>query len=356
MIKNLGYLMLLSILLVACSSEKETTEEVETDPVEEQEEESHEPAPEEQEETEMEQGPEYVYPLTGLEAEEEATNRIVAVMVNNHPKARPQTGLSQADLVFEILAEGNITRLMAMYQSEMPDKVGPVRSARPYYFNLADDYNALYIYHGAAEFIDDMLINGAADFLNGAIYDNDKVLFERSADRVAPHNSYVLFDSVYPKAEGKGYDIDMEYEEMNFTQDAEVEGDDATNVQFSYGSNSIQYQYQEASEQYIRFDGGTRTTELETGEDVTIDNIFILETYHQVVDSAGRREIDLSSGGDALLLQKGKVQHVQWERNNGRIIPTKDGEPVPFVPGKTWVNVIPTSPGVSGVSITGPTE
>src|SRR5699024_9329825 len=86
-----------------------------------------------QELEQFEVGSEYFFPLTGLETSEPSTDRIVSVMVNNHPAARPQSGLSQADLVFEILAEGNITRLLAMFQSEKPDIVGPVRSARPYY-------------------------------------------------------------------------------------------------------------------------------------------------------------------------------------------------------------------------------
>ncbi|PWU66739.1 DUF3048 domain-containing protein [Gracilibacillus dipsosauri] len=334
-------ILVFSLLLMACSTnEKETSNPKEP--------EQEAPVEEPVEETEP-----IIAPLTGLELESEPPNRMLAIMINNHPKARPQTGLSQADIVFEILAEGNITRFMALFHSNLPEKVGPVRSARPYYFNLANDYGALYIYHGAADFIEQMLQNGAADHLNGSYYDNDKVLFERSSDRVAPHNSYVLIDSVYEEAEEKGYEIEGSYSPFSFLSTEEVvEGDPATNVQFDYIGNPIQYIYESTNEKYIRYDGGTETTEKATGEEVEIDNVFILETAHEVVDNAGRREIDLQSGGDALLLQKGKVQHVQWERIDDRIIPTKNGKPVPLVPGKTWINVIPTSPGIDGVEVT----
>src|SRR5690625_2031129 len=81
------------------------------------------------------------FPLTGIETEEEVTNRAIAVMVNNHPQARPQSGLSKADIVFEMLTEGNITRFLAIYQSTPPEVVGPVRSAREYYFTLASGYD-----------------------------------------------------------------------------------------------------------------------------------------------------------------------------------------------------------------------
>src|SRR5699024_4509176 len=93
--------------------------------------------------------------------------------VNNHPKARPQSGLSQADVVFEILAEGSITRFLAIYQSEEPEVVGPVRSAREYYFDLANGYDAIYVYHGAANVADDMLQKRGVENIDGTSYDND---------------------------------------------------------------------------------------------------------------------------------------------------------------------------------------
>lgn len=300
--------------------------------------------------------PVFTYPLTGEETSEEITDRIIAVMVNNHPKARPQTGLSQADIVFEILAEGHITRLMALYQSSFPDRVGPVRSARPYYFNLADDYNAIYVYHGAANFIEDMIRNGAAEGLNGMYYDNDKELFERTSDRVAPHNSYTIMDGIFEKAVENDYLIETEYEPLPFSDEKEVEGDPASKVEFSYGSNSVKYVYDETEEHYFRYSDGAQTIEKENSNPVALENILILETTHQVIDNAGRREIDLESGGNALLLQRGKVQDVQWERIDGRIIPTIDGNAVPFLPGQTWINVIPTDPGINGVQLSNPLE
>ncbi|WP_163581725.1 DUF3048 domain-containing protein [Gracilibacillus saliphilus] len=335
--------------LVACSHDEETTnEQDQEEPEEIVEEEPIEPKEPEK--------PEHIYPLTGLEAEEDVTDRLIAVMVNNHPKARPQTGLSQADIVFEILAEGNVTRFMALYHSHMPVRVGPVRSARPYYFNLANNYNALYVYHGAADHIENMVQSGAVQGLNGMYYDNDKVLFERSTDRNPPHNSYTLFDGIYQRAEEKGFSIDAEYQPMTFLEDEPVEGEVATDISFSYGNNSVRYKYDETTEKYLRYSDGVQTVEYADSSPIQLDNVLIMETAHQVIDDEGRREIDFNSGGKALLLQQGKVQDVQWERNDGRIIPTKDGEPVPFVPGQTWINVIPTSPGIDGVELSNTAE
>ncbi|MFC4401683.1 DUF3048 domain-containing protein [Gracilibacillus xinjiangensis] len=338
--------LIFSIFLIACSDKEEPTDQAKEEPV-------NLPVEDEGlgEEAKEEPKSEEIAPLTGMEANGELTNRIVAVMVNNHPYARPQTSLSKADIVFEILAEGNITRFMALFHSEIPDRVGPVRSARPYYFNLADDYGAMYVYHGAIYFIEDMIKAGAADGLNGMYYDNDNVLFERSPDRVAPHNSYAMFDGIFQRAKENDYKIEQTYEPMLFS-DVEADGNIAEEVRFSYGNYTVSYVYDKDIEQYIRYSDGEQTVEYADSSLIKISNVLILEAAHQVVDDVGRREIDLESGGNALLLQNGKVQNVQWERIDGRIIPTIDGEPVPFVPGKTWMNVIPMNPGIEGVEFT----
>lgn len=334
-------------LLTACSNQNPT------DTTEDNEQETNDP---EQAEPEPEQSAtQQTYPFTGKKTTEDVNNRAVAVMVNNYSKARPQSGLSQADLVFEILAEGNITRFIAFFQSETPDVVGPVRSAREYYFNLAKDYNALYVYHGAANFIEEDLRSGVVDNLNGAYYDNDGNLFKRESFRQAPHNSYLLFDSVYDIAKEKGYEITQDHQALPFLAEGEVDtitGEDANQVSISYSSTAsetVHYKYDEASEQYLRFNGDAQTVELNSEEPIRLDNVFIIATDHEVIDDAGRRSVDLKSGGNAYLLQKGKVQKIQWKNVDGKILPYKDEEPVKFVPGNTWINVVPEESGLDGI-------
>lgn len=290
------------------------------------------------------------YPFTGIQTDENVDHRMVGVMVNNHPKARPQSGLSQADIVFEILSEGNTTRLLALFQSEQPEVVGPVRSAREYYFQLADAYEALYVYHGAAGFIDEMIDNQGIEHLNGSLYDNDGTLFKRENFRQAPHNSYVQFPAIKEEATSKAYEMTHTYEALSFLEEnAEVEGEQASQVDISYSDSTysnVAYEYDTTNETYTRFNGGEQTVELNTEEPIRLHNILIIEAYHEVIDDSGRRAIDLQSEGDAYLLQQGKVQQIKWENRNDRIVPVKDGQVVGFVPGKTWINVVPTDPGI----------
>lgn len=298
-----------------------------------------------------------VYPLTGLEAGDEVNNRTVSVMVNNHPDARPQTGLSKADIVFEVLAEGNITRFLAFYQSEQPEIVGPVRSAREYYFELAKGYNALYVYHGSAKKVEKILQASRVDAINGAFHDDDKVLFKREDFRVAPHNSYLLFDAVYDQAKSDGFDIESEESPLLFLNEKdEIKGESAGKVQVNYsssGSPSVEYTYDATNDTYLRYNDNEQTVELSDDTPIEVKNVFIVEMDHEIVDSEGRRAIDIKSGGNGYLIQNGKVQIVEWENSDGRVVPMKDNEEVGFVKGKTWINVIPTSYGLDeAVTIT----
>jgi hypothetical protein len=292
----------------------------------------------------------YTFPLTGKGSKTSTDGRAVAVMINNHPDARPQSGLNKADIVYELLAEGDITRFLAVFQSERPENIGPVRSARAYYLELAKGLNALYVAHGYSPEAKQMLDNGYVDELNGMVYDG--TLFKRASFRKAPHNSYITYDNVLKGAELKRYSMSGPPPAFSFLTEAEsknLTGATATSARITYSSNNMfdsLYQYDSELGRYKRFSGGEQTVDLETKEPILLDNIFIIEAVHQVMDSAGHRTINLQSGGKAYLLQKGKVNQIEWKNVNNRIVPFKDGKEVPFVQGKTWVNVVPATPGL----------
>ncbi|WP_102272827.1 DUF3048 domain-containing protein [Cytobacillus massiliigabonensis] len=330
------------LLIAGCSKNDHTAVENEDELIEVPEDESNEVSS-------VEELP-YQFPLTGVGTESKADSRAVAVMINNHPKARPQSGLDKADIVYELLAEGNITRFLAIYQSEQPEKIGPVRSARDYYIELAKGYDSLYIAHGYSPEAKDMLDNGYIDNLNGITYDG--TLFKRASFRKAPHNSYISFENILEGAEERSYEMDNAPSALTFLNKSELEninGEDASSAMVSYFNsnvfNSI-YEYDEALEKYKRYTDGELTKDYESEEPVLLDNILIVETDHKVIDNAGRRKIDLTSGGRAYLLQKGKWQEVRWENVDGKILPVINGKQAGLVPGRTWINVIPSIPGL----------
>ncbi|MBP2240897.1 hypothetical protein J2Z40_001457 [Cytobacillus eiseniae] len=331
------------LLLAGCSNNNEASIDNEEEVVEKPEETIDVP--------EVEDLP-FQFPLTGVGTEKKAEDRAVAVMINNDPKARPQSGLEKADIVYELLAEGNITRFLAIYQSGQPENIGPVRSARDYFIELAKGYDSLYIAHGYSPDAKAMLDQGYIDELNGITYDG--TLFKRASFRKAPHNSYISYENILKGAEKKNYDMDEAPSSLFFLNESEmeeIEGETAESAMVSYFNsdlyNSI-YEYDEALEKYKRYTNGELTADYDSGEPVLLDNIFIVETNHKVIDDAGRRSIDLTSGGNGYLLQKGKWKEVKWENIKGKILPVRNnGDQIGLVPGRTWINIIPTSPGLT---------
>jgi len=330
------------LLLISGCSKKETAKQPK---------EKEEAVDQVEEQKEDKQEIEFVFPLTGITSATEPEGRAVAVMINNHPKARPQSGLNKADIVYEILAEGDVTRFLAVFQSEKPENIGPVRSARDYYIDLAKGLNAFYIAHGYSPEAKEMLENNYVDNLNGMVYDG--TLFKRSSSRKAPHNSYITYENILKGADEKNISMADTPPSFAFLSEGElssITGDEAKSVMVTYSKGGISdsiYEFDAKLQKYKRFSSaGEQTVDLETKDPILLDNIFIIEAIHEVFDSAGRRDIDLKSGGKGYLLRMGKVTEVTWENRNGRIVPMYNGSEVPLVPGKTWVNVVPASPGL----------
>ncbi|MDG5785943.1 DUF3048 domain-containing protein [Evansella sp. AB-P1] len=355
-------LILSLTVLVACrsSNEASTNNNHNNEPdnliENENEEEEIEPIEEEVE-------PTVRYPLTGLGAEEgtDIDYRAFGVMIENSNPARPHSGLYQADIVYEILSEYTITRFLALYHSQKPERIGPLRSARAYYVHLNRGFDAIYAHFGGSPGGVELAGSDYVDNIDGRFYEGR--FFSRSTDRVAPHNAYTTYDDLLAGAEQIGYEMNRRPPELYFADELEAEESEAvTRVEINYGSqiDSVQFEYDEERKAYHRFNGGQASIDQETGEPVAPKNVFIIETSHRVIPKgenhvdagSNRREIDITSGGRGYLIQEGFVQEVEWKNEDGIILPYKDGELVPFLRGQTWINVVPSGNGGMETNVT----
>ncbi len=333
------YGMLTLLLLVACSKDGES-ESIETSGPEEIE------LPEEEVVT-------YTAPFTGVESEEEQTMRPVLATINNHPLARPQSGISDADIVYELLAEGNMTRLLALFQTELPEEIGPIRSARDYFLTIAKGLDAFYVAHGYSPDALSLLQAGYVDHVNGMQHDG--TLFQRSAERRAPHNSYISNENILLAEENEHVAMEIEKTpSLSFhesLEDAKLETSvDSFVVQNGTHADFIStYAYDEGTGTYTRTVNGTLTVDKANDQQVELTNVLVFETAHQTIDAEGRQAIDLESGGQALLFQAGGVQEIEWKNMDGILVPVENGVPVKLVPGKTWIHIVPTSRGLESV-------
>lgn len=342
--KKLVFILgVLLIMLAGCSKDKEETVE------------AAEPADvveniEEPEDVDEALVYPYVAPFTGERFAEELTNRPVIVTINNHPAARPQSGIASADIVYEMVAEGNVTRLLALFQSEIPEEMGPVRSARDYFIEITKGLDAFYVAHGYSPEAKQMLANGVVPNINGMQYDG--ILFERSSERKAPHNSYINHDHLLEGMEKVGTRTDIEkYPTLSFYDTVQEDPSDvlASTIDIRYGSNEDfhhVYAYNSSTQQYNRSSGGDLTIDAVSGEEVSLANVLFFETNHKTIDTAGRQQIDITSGGKGYLFQSGVMKVIDWQQIDGVLVPMENGQPAKLVPGKSWIHLVKTNPGI----------
>ncbi|WP_409296682.1 DUF3048 domain-containing protein [Peribacillus sp. SCS-26] len=336
---KIAYFMLAAILLTAGCSKEEPKEPGQKEAAPKQEEKQKPPAAKEYK---------YTFPLTGEGTDTKPDRRAVSVMINNHPAARPQSGLAEADIVYELLAEGEVTRFLAVFQSGKPGNIGPVRSARDYFMELAKGFDSLYILHGYSPEAKRLLAGGYIDHLNGLKYDGS--LFERSDFRKAPHNSYITYKNIIKGAKQNDFDMLTPPKSMTFISTKQVPiGKPAPEAEVSYHSSQfdVRYEYDRKKGKYLRYTAGEPTIDLETDKSIQLDNILIIEAPHRITDEKGRRDIDLHSGGPGYLLQKGTYHEVTWKWKDGRIVPMMKESEAGLIAGKTWVNIVPSLSDVS---------
>lgn len=283
---------------------------------------------------------EFYAPLTGLPTDEQIDNRIIGVMINNHSKARPQSGLLEADMVYEVLAEGMITRFVAIYQSQEADLIGPVRSIRPYYIDIINGFDAYLVHSGSSQ-------EALATLQNSNLPDIDEIenaggAFWRVDFRKAPHNLYTNTALITSFAEKRGYRTEGYVPEFIFLEeDEKIEGESAIDISIKYASDYIVgYQYDEQAGVYKRYINGKPHTDYETGKQLTATNILVARADHQILDSEGRRKVDVYGPGDGYLFQNGKVIAVEWKRVDGVIRAFVDGKEQGLIPGQTWTLIV----------------
>lgn len=305
------------------------------------------------------QQPAFVAPLTGEAIQEEITQRPIIVTINNHPAARPQSGLAAADIIYEMLAEGNVTRFLAVYQSELPENIGPVRSARSYFIDMAKGFDAFYVAHGYSPEAKTMLDHRIIDNINGMAYDG--ILFKRSNDRVAPHNSYITSENILKGAEMVGASMNYSEKVLQAFYEPDERGKigiETSQVDIYYGNNEDfhnAYVYNHQTNHYERQSASVDTKDMLTGETVSLANVLFFEMDHQTIDDIGRQAIDLTSGGNAYVFQNGYLREVKWANVNGIPMAVEQtGDPVKLVPGKSWVHFVPSSPGLQAMVKTQP--
>ncbi len=312
----------------------------------------------------VDSGEKVINPITGKEVGAgEATEwkdvRPLAVMINNHVDARPQSGLIYADIVYEIVAEGGITRFLAFYLNETPEKIGPVRSTREYYLVLVKEMgDAMLMHEGyspqAQLAIDtwpvrSLFRGGASSVANWRDNPND-VAFE--------HTLYTNGKTLREYAdEVLGWGGKREFQLWEFMTDKNMYDDkpDATDIAINFwyeGDYTAMFKYDAQLGKYKRFMGYDADgnpiphVDRETGEQVAVENVLVQFVAESPVigDDKSRLEYELIGSGSGLVFVNGKVIEATWikeSRDSRTLFYDTNGDQIKFSPGKFWISIVP---------------
>lgn len=290
----------------------------------------------------------YERALDGLcvDNEDQVQSPIFGVMIENHSTARPLAGVQEASLVYEALVEGSITRFLALFSSQTSvDKIGPVRSARPYFVEWAHEYHALYAHVGGSP--EGLNLIKKRDIYNFDEYSKG-AYFWRDNNRSAPHNAYTSSE-LLQKGDQDYYDNKVDVlAAWKFKDDADVDTrqpmNDYIEIPYSHGYYNVKWKYHHDDNLYYRHDDDTEAYQDINGNQVTTKNIIIMFVPTQVVDNVGRRSMDLIGSGKARAYRDGKVFDLTWKKesvDDRTIFVNEYDKQFTFNRGKTWVHVVP---------------
>jgi hypothetical protein len=297
--------------------------------------------------------PPVLWPLTGTESGPVLPRPALAVKIENSPDARPQTGLNSADIVWEQVVEGGISRFVAVFHSTMPAEIGPVRSVRPMDPAIAAPLHGLFGFSGGQAGYVGAVAEAGMQVLS---FDAGDDGFYRIDSRDAPHNVYAApltllaqADVAHQAAPVGQFDLAPSLAESTVS----TQGTPATWLDLTLSSISRpNWTWDPGTLTWVRAEGDTPAVESD-GSPLRAANVVVVRV--DVVQTAGRDpagnpipETLLEGSGEALAAVGGRTMPVTWVKSSAAdrlVLLGPDGNPVRLAPGRTWVELVPNGGG-----------
>ena len=342
--------------LTACGSRSETEPADDEEPIEDNTEIDDEPVPEDPEENY-----DIINPLTGEALEEDVSyKRPYAFMLNNLKKALPQCGVGKADIIYEIVAEGGISRMLAIFQ-DLTDvgTIGSIRSARPYYIDIALAYDPIYIHAGGSEqAYSDLSSKGVLNF-DGVNGRRGTQIFYRDAQRRASvgyeHSMFttseLIEQYIYPMDIRHNHEDGYQFKQT-YSSEPMPDGKDAEHITAHFSSsNTTEFKYDADKKAYLVYDYTDAYVDGNSGEQVAAKNVLCLFTDISRIsgDTAGRMKVRTTGTGSGYFACEGKIVPIKWSRDGSYsqfVYTLEDGTPLSLGRGMTYICVLSSASDV----------
>ena len=282
----------------------------------------------------------------------DSKERPIAVMINTHKDARPQAGLSDAFIVYELMVEGGITRMLALYTQDFDEeKIGSVRSSRHYYLDYLLENDAIYIHWGGSNPAYEDLEKLDIDRIDGMVYGNKYFTTDSSLKRSLEHTRFTSSSLIKEGIEklklrtttDSGYLLNYTGEVVDLSKNDGTKANDITIKYSSY--QTINYKYDKEEQVYYRYMSGEKHTDLVTGEQYKFKNIIAYDVdYNSYNGHKTLRDIDNLGEGTGVYITNGYSIPIKWSKDE-RSSKTKymymNGTEIEVSDGNTFIQIYP---------------
>lgn len=276
-----------------------------------------------------------------------AKHRPYAVMINNIQAANPQSGIGQASILYEAIAEGDITRMMGIFEDFDGKRIGSVRSARHYFVSFADVYDGIFVHYGQTKYALSKIAELGVDNLSGLESVGSSVFYRDSSVR-APHNAFTSYDGIIRGTNIKKYRTTYRKGMKHFTfykkQKNLKKGKNAAKITLGY-SNHPYFEYHKKDKQYYRFQFGKPHIDATTNKQLKFKNIIVQYVREWNIDKNGYQTMDIeNASGTGYYATNGRFIPITWKKNEAKKTMkyyNSKGKELVLNPGKTYIAVYP---------------
>ena len=281
-----------------------------------------------------------------------SNKRPIAIMIDNNVGNNAHVGLQDAYLTYEIIVEGGLTRIMAIFKDVNTSVIGPVRSSRHYFLDYALESDAIYAHYGWSTYAENDIKALGVNNING-LYDKG---YYRNYNVAAPHNVFTSIEDLYNVSTSKGYSTTSNnFSLLNYTPD-DVNFDStsdlltANNVSMNYSYREVRsYSYDATNGYYLRYMNNSPHTDRDSGEVYHYKNIIIMKVNNSTLDSYGRQDLDTVGSGEGYYIANGYAIPITWSKAS-RSAKThyyyRDNELV-VADGNTMIQVVPINSNIT---------
>ena len=291
----------------------------------------------------------------GKSTKDENKKAVIGIMIDNHPGARPQSGLEDAGIIYEFKVEGDFTRYLALFQNANTKQIGPVRSARPYFVEAISEYDGIYAHFGGSDEGIRTIGKLNVDNLDGMELEHKTFIRNKDVKKVAPHNAYTSMKLLNEAIKDKNYKEERDFTGFKFDLDGKnieeqmSKGEDLKSITIPFNSEyTVGFDYNNDSSYTVSRNNQNFIDEA-TDNEVSAKNIIIQYADSKVVGAGGTLAIATIGEGKGKFITDGKIIDITWSKASSTdktIFKTLNNEEILLNPGQTWIEVVDTTANI----------